>query len=101
MSLINHFDRSIQYCSGPYQQVLYKNNVKCKMTQDSEPYENAVAERMNEILKQEFVIDQTGKGLDTIRKALKESINIYNQQRSHLSTIHSHPTKCTNRIRSK
>jgi transposase InsO family protein len=85
LPLIHHSDRGIQYCADLYQQVLYKNDVQCSMTQDSDPYENAVAERINGILKQEFMIDQVGKELDVIRQVVKESIQIYNQQRPHYS----------------
>ena len=55
-SLIHHSDRGLQYCSNEYQKLLEKN--KCTMTQNSDPYENAVAERNNEILKQKFDIDK-------------------------------------------
>jgi putative transposase len=52
--LIHHSDRGRQYCSDQYQKLLDQNNIKYSMTQNSNPYENAVTERINGILKQEF-----------------------------------------------
>ncbi|WP_217899731.1 DDE-type integrase/transposase/recombinase [Flavobacterium sp. ov086] len=56
LTLIHHSDRGLQYCANEYQRELIKNKVLCSMTQNSDPYENAVAERINGILKQEFII---------------------------------------------
>jgi transposase InsO family protein len=55
------------------------------MTQNSDPYENAVAERINGILKQEFMIDRFDKSLETIKVLVKESVDVYNEKRPHLS----------------
>ena len=52
LPLIHHSDRGIQYCSNEYQKELIKNKVLCSMTQNSDLYENAVAEKINGILKQ-------------------------------------------------
>ena len=54
MPLIHHSDRGLQYCANEYQKLLSKNQIQPSMTQNSDPYENAVAERINGILKQEF-----------------------------------------------
>lgn len=59
--LINHSDRGLQYCSNEYQKLLSKNKIQPSMTQNSDPYENAVAERINGILKQEFLLINTIK----------------------------------------
>lgn len=67
LSLIHHSDRGIQYCSDDYQKLLKKNHVQCSMTQNSDPYENAIAERVNGILKQEFNVD---KYLMNLRRCL-------------------------------
>ncbi len=83
--LIHHSDRGIQYCSDEYQYTLNKYKTKCSMTQNSDPYENAVAERVNGILKQEFVIDQLHLDLVLMKQVVKESVTIYNQIRPHLS----------------
>jgi transposase InsO family protein len=77
LSLIHHSDRGLQYCSDEYQKNLEKNNIKCSMTQNSDPYENAVAERINGILKQEFNIDKFDVETKIKRKIVEESIEIY------------------------
>jgi len=55
------------------------------MTQQSDPYENAVAERVNGILKQEFMVDTYHQQLDIMKQIVKESITTYNDQRPHYS----------------
>ena len=85
LSLIHHSDRGLQYCANEYQIVLNKNNIKCSMTQNSDPYENAVAERINGILKQEFSIDKFNKQLPIMRELVKNAIEIYNTKRPHYS----------------
>ena len=52
--LIHHSDRGLQYWANEYQELLGKNQIQPSMTQNSDPYENAVAEKINGILKQEF-----------------------------------------------
>jgi transposase InsO family protein len=84
-TLIHHSDRGIQYCSDQYQKLLHKNNIKCSMTQNSDPYENAVAERINGILKQEFSIDKFNLKLDVMKVLVKNVIDIYNNKRPHYS----------------
>lgn len=84
-SLIHHSDRGIQYCSDEYQYLLEKCNLKCSMTQNSDPYENAVAERINGILKQEFMIDTYHLELPLMKKLVAEVVNKYNQIRPHWS----------------
>jgi transposase InsO family protein len=83
--LIHHSDRGVQYCSDCYQKVLLKNKIECSMTNNGDPYENAVAERINGILKQEFIIDTYHADLDIMRKIVKEAVDIYNNQRPHCS----------------
>lgn len=85
MPLIHHSDRGIQYCSDNYQKVLVKHDIQCSMTNNGDPYENAVAERVNGILKQEFVIDTYHADLGIMRKIVKEAIDVYNNQRPHYS----------------
>lgn len=85
LPLIHHSDRGLQYCADDYQEVLNKNDIQCSMTQNSDPYENAVAERINGILKQEFMIDKYHQDLNIMKLVVKESITIYNNQRPHYS----------------
>lgn len=83
--LIHHSDRGLQYCSNEYQKILHKNDIQPSMTQNSDPYENAVAERINGIFKQEFYIDKYNKDLPIMKQIIKETIEIYNEKRPHLS----------------
>lgn len=87
LQMIHHSDRGLQYCSDDYQKELFKNNIQCSMTNNGDPYENAVAERINGILKQEFFIDTYHRDLVTMKLIVKESIEIYNNQRPHYSNF--------------
>ncbi len=82
--LIHHSDRGLQYCSAVYQAELKSNRIETSMTDGADCYQNALAERMNGILKQEFLIEtcNTGKELEML---IKESIETYNGHRPHLS----------------
>jgi len=85
MPLIHHSDRGLQYCANEYQNLLSINEIQPSMTQNSDPYENAVAERINGILKQEFNIDKYNKDLPIMKQIIKETVAIYNEKRPHLS----------------
>ncbi|MDO5980422.1 IS3 family transposase [Flavivirga spongiicola] len=91
--LIHHSDRGLQYCSNEYQQLLMSNNISSSMTEKYDPYENAIAERVNGILKQEFDIARSIKDLDIKKKLIKDAIDIYNDQRPHLSNHMLTPEK--------
>ena len=82
---IHHSDRGIQYCSNIYTQILINNDIKISMTEDNHCYENALAERVNGILKDEFYLDQTFDTIQQAKLATKNAINLYNQIRLHLS----------------
>ncbi|MCU7617073.1 IS3 family transposase [Chryseobacterium sp. PBS4-4] len=92
-SLIHHSDRGLQYCSNEYQRLLERNHIKCSMTQNSDPYENVVAERINGILKQEFDIDKYDLKTPLRRKIVDESIEIYNELRPHFSNHYLTPNQ--------
>lgn len=81
---IHHSDRGLQYCAREYQQVLEKNNIRPSMTDGYDCYQNALAERVNGILKNEFLIHQCNT-LDELRVLVDESVYIYNHMRPHLS----------------
>jgi putative transposase len=91
--LIHHSDRGLQYCSNEYQRILKKYQLKCSMTQNSDPYENAVAERVNGILKQEFDIDKYDIATSLRRKIVNEAIGIYNELRPHFSNHYLTPNQ--------
>ena len=82
--LIHHSDRGLQYCASIYQQALIKNKVKPSMTDGYDCYQNALAERVNGILKLEFLIYKCNNGRD-LELLIKESIKTYNNKRPHLS----------------
>ncbi len=82
--LIHHSDRGLQYCSALYQLELNKHQITPSMTDGYDCYQNALAERINGILKGEFLINkcETGKDLEVL---IKESIYTYNNLRPHTS----------------
>jgi putative transposase len=84
-NLIHHSDRGLQYCSYEYQQLLAKHNIKSSMTEKGDPYENALAERMNGILKTEFMLEDGFPNPHLAQLAIDEAVEIYNTQRPHLS----------------
>jgi len=88
---IHHSDRGIQYCSNIYTEKLKSLGIKISMSEQANPYENAVAERVNGILKQEFMLDKTFPDILTARKAVKEAIRIYNEKRPHMSLGYKTP----------
>lgn len=82
--LIHHSDRGIQYCSAQYQQILQKHGITPSMTDGYDCYQNALAERINGILKEEFLITKPAN-LQQARTILDESIRLYNERRPHLA----------------
>jgi putative transposase len=83
--VIHHSDRGLQYCSKEYQQMLKSKLVSTSMTEKYDPYENAIAERVNGILKQEFAIATYNTDLSTKKMLVKNAIDLYNSMRPHLS----------------
>ena len=71
------------------------------MTQNSDPYENAVAERINGILKQEFNIDKFNQKLPIMKLLVKNAIDIYNQKRPHYSNYMLTPNQMHNQDKIK
>ncbi len=89
--LIHHSDRGIQYCSKQYTQILKRNKIGISMTEENHCYENAMAERVNGILKDEFYLDQTFTNVAHAKRATKNAINLYNEIRLHLSLDYKTP----------
>lgn len=90
LPLIHHSDRGIQYCSAEYQDIHQRHHITCSMTDGYDCYQNALAERVNGILKNEFLLTKP-KDLEQARKLVKQSIKIYNQIRPHLSLKYKTP----------
>ncbi|WP_282133862.1 IS3 family transposase, partial [Cellulophaga baltica] len=89
--LIHHSDRGIQYCSNVYTQILKRKKIKISMTEENHCYENALAERVNGILKDEFYLDQTFTSVTHAKRATKNAIKLYNNKRLHLSLDYKTP----------
>ena len=84
-NLIHHSDRGIQYCSNVYTNELKRKKIAISMTEENHCYENALAERVNGILKDEFYLDQTFFDVKHAIRATKNAIKLYNSKRLHLS----------------
>lgn len=82
--LIHHSDRGLQYCSSEYQKVLSDNDITPSMTDGYDCYQNALAERVNGILKQEFLLYRC-KSFDELKVLVEQSVGVYNRLRPHLS----------------
>lgn len=89
--LVHHSDRGIQYCSNQYVEKLKKRKIEISMTEENHCYENAVAERVNGILKDEFYLDQCFFSTGHACMATKSAIEIYNSKRLHLSLGYKTP----------
>jgi putative transposase len=83
--LIHHSDRGLQYCSKLYTDCLKENRITISMTENGDPYENAIAERVNGILKDEFGLSEQLNNINEARHQTAQSIDIYNNSRPHLS----------------
>jgi putative transposase len=89
--LIHHSHRGIQYCSNVYTQILKRKKIDISMTEENHCYENAMAERVNVILKDEFYLDQTFTTVNHAKRATKNAIKLYNNKRLHLSLDYKTP----------
>ena len=83
--LIHHSDRGVQYCSGDYVNGLKGERIEISMAEAGNPYENAIAERVNGILKDEFLLDRTMEDTQTARRAVRQAVGAYNTLRPHRS----------------
>ena len=84
-NLIHHSDRGIQYASYLYVNKLNTFGLKISMTETSDPKDNAIAERVNGIIKNEFLNHLDLKTIDDVRKAVDRAIEFYNDKRPHRS----------------
>ena len=84
-SLIHHSDRGIQYCCTDYVQLLEHHHIQISMTEKGDPYENAIAERVNGILKNEFDLHKTFSSFTEAQQAVELAISKYNHVRPHSS----------------
>jgi transposase InsO family protein len=95
MQLIHHSDRGIQYCCDAYVNALLAHKIQISMTQSGSPYDNAIAERVNGILKTELGLDKTFRDYAAAVDATQQAIYLYNNVRPHMSCglltpVHAH-----------
>lgn len=83
--LIHHSDRGLQYCSKEYVALSQKHGVNISMTENSDPYENAMAERMNRTLKEEFGLGNILQSKMHAKYLTEEAVYLYNNLRPHLA----------------
>ena len=91
--LIHHSDRGCQYCCEKYVKLLQDNGIEISMTQDGDPRDNAIAERVNGILKTEWLYDDHFIGFEDAYRRIAEVINLYNNKRPHLSLNYKTPAE--------
>jgi transposase InsO family protein len=84
-NLIHHSDRGSQYCSHGYVKLLQDNAIEISMTENGDPLENAIAERINGIIKNEYLFNKRIKRLSQAQSALDKAVNLYNNERPHMS----------------
>lgn len=82
---IHHSDRGCQYCSHEYVRELKNSGLKVSMTEEDHCAENAMAERVNGILKQEYFLNYTFQSVKQVNKAVDEAVWLYNRRRPHRS----------------
>ena len=102
--LIHHSDRGVQYASYDYTKLLKKHNIKISMTECGDPKDNAVAERVNGIIKNELLMGTSFFSIEEVRKALKVAIDFYNNERPHMSLDWKTPAEaalCTGELKKK
>ncbi len=83
--LIHHSDRGMQYCCYDYIKMLEEAGISVSMTESGSPYDNAIAERVNGILKTEFGLDNVFEDYDQASRAIDRAIKRFNKLRPHMS----------------
>lgn len=83
--LIHHSDRGFQYCNPKYTEFAEKNGIMMSMTEQYDPYENAIAERINRTLKYEYGLRNCIKNTAIAQELTKQAVFIYNNLRTHFS----------------
>lgn len=91
--LTHHSDRGIQYCCQSYITILQSNNINISMTQTGSPYDNAIAERVNGILKQQVGLNQVFENYTAAVAVVCKAIDAYNCLRPHMSISNLTPQK--------
>jgi len=92
-NLIHHSDRGIQYCSSSYTELLIQNNIAISMTESGDPLDNPIAERINGIIKHEYLKHHGLSNLQQTNDMLNQIVESYNQRRPHLSIQMNTPNR--------
>lgn len=83
--LIHHSDRGVQYASKEYVDILKENSIRISMTESGNPKDNAIAERINRTIKDEFLKDIRFRSIGEARDAIAKAVAFYNNERPHMS----------------
>lgn len=95
--LIHHSDRGLQYCAHEYVKTLKENNIRISMTEKGDPLENAVAERINGIIKEEYLQYYSVENITQAKTLLQKVIDLYNEDRPHNSIGNLVPNQVHNK----
>ena len=105
LQLTHHSDRGIQYCSTKYVKLLQDKGIKISMTENGDPLENAIAERVNGIIKEEYLDYYTTTCIKEAKHNLVNAITLYNNERPHMSIenftpnqVHNNPKQIKKRL---
>lgn len=85
LQLIHHSDRGIQYCSQGYVKLLQDYGIQISMTENGDPLENAIAERINGIIKEEYLNHCAVNNIEEAKEVLTQQVEKYNLHRPHIS----------------
>lgn len=96
--IAHHSDRGCQYCSHLYVEKLEENNFEISMTEENHCSENALAERVNGILKQEYCLGSTFRSKEQVYRAVEEAIHLYNTRRPHTSLNYKTPEQVHRKV---
>ncbi|MCE8877456.1 integrase core domain-containing protein, partial [Bacteroides ovatus] len=101
-NLIHHSDRGVQYCSNLYVGMLKKHHINISMTQCGDPLHNALAERMNNTIKNGWLFDCTDDSFEQLDKRIADAIYAYNYVRPHqgiqMRTPMEYIRKCSGKV---
>ena len=104
INLIHHSDRGTQYVSAAYTSLLVDAGIQISMTETGDPKDNAVAERQNNTIKNEFFKDIEFHTIGEVRRAMEKAVAFYNNERPHMSLNNMTPRQavsCMGKIQKK
>jgi transposase InsO family protein len=93
LNLTHHSDRGVQYCSKEYVKLLQDKNIQISMTENGDPLENDIAERVNGIIKEEYLDNYQISNVSQANDLLNTVIRLYNEDRPHMSISNLTPDK--------